>query len=168
MNPKIRRAIAALFAVLALPVQAQARLTLQEALQLATARSQQLVAFDAAASSARETAVAAGQLPDPVLKAGIDNLPVNGPDRFSLTNDFMTMRRVGVMQELTSADKRRLRTERAERDVQRIRAERDEALANIQRETALAWIERRYTAATLELLQTQGRETRLQIEGAEA
>jgi hypothetical protein len=41
------------------------------------------VAQDATASAARDMAVAAGQRPDPVLKLGINNLPVNGPDRFS-------------------------------------------------------------------------------------
>ena len=31
-----------------------------------------------------EAAVKAGQLPDPMLKAGIDNLPVNGGQRFTV------------------------------------------------------------------------------------
>ena len=38
-------------------------------------------------------------------------LPVTRADRFSLTSDFMTMRRIGVMQEFTGAEKRRLRAE---------------------------------------------------------
>ena len=63
-------------------------------------------ASDAAARGAREMAVAAGQLPDPVLRAGVDNLPVNGPDAWSLDRDFMTMRRIGVMQEYVSSAKR--------------------------------------------------------------
>src|SRR5213594_2741353 len=50
-----------------------------------------------AVAAAREMAVAAAQLPDPMLKFGIDNLPINGPDRFSVARDFMTMRRIGVM-----------------------------------------------------------------------
>jgi hypothetical protein len=57
-------------------------------------------------------AAAAGQLPDPVLKFGVENLPVNGPDRLSLSRDFMTMRRIGLSQELPSAQKRQLRSER--------------------------------------------------------
>ena len=83
-----------------------APLTLDDALRLAQERSRQLPAQDASATAARHMAVAAGQRPDPVLKAGITNLPVNGQDRFSLTNDFMTMRSVGVMQEFTRKDKR--------------------------------------------------------------
>ena len=41
-------------------------------------------------------AIAAGQLPDPVLKFGVDNLPLSGPDRLSLSRDFMTMRRIDI------------------------------------------------------------------------
>src|SRR5437899_12229743 len=82
-----------------------APLSLDDALRLAQERSRQLPAQDASATAARQMAVAAGQRPDPTLKAGISNLPVNGPDRFSLTNDFVTMRSVGVMQEFTRKGK---------------------------------------------------------------
>src|SRR4029079_17672321 len=82
-------------------------LTLDRALELARARSQAVVAQDSAAAAARELAVAAGQLPDPPLTVGINSLPVTGPDRFSLTDDFMTMRSIGVMQEFTREGKRK-------------------------------------------------------------
>src|SRR5947199_293914 len=74
-----------------LPAHAQT-LTLEEAQRRAVERSRQLAAQDSAVRSSRELAVAAGQLPDPVLKAGIDNLPVSGADQFSVSRDFMTMR----------------------------------------------------------------------------
>ncbi len=144
----------------------QAALTLPEAQRIALSRSQLITAQDAAAQAAREMAVAAGRLPDPVLKLGVENLPVTGPDRLSLSRDFMTMRRVGVMQELPRSDKRRLKVERVERDIQRIRAERSQAVATVQRETALAWIDRYYSQATLELLRKQFAETQLQEQGA--
>lgn len=149
------------------PVWSQSALALAEAQQLAVNRSRQLTASDAAAASVRELTVAAGQLPDPVLKLGLDNVPVSGPDRLSLTRDFMTMRRIGVMQEFTGADKRRLRGERLGRDLTRIQAERALAIAVIRRDTALAWLDRFYAQALVALLQTQVAETRLQIEGAE-
>lgn len=120
---------AACLLALAAPAWAQAPLSLQEAQRIAVARSQQLAAQDAAAASVREMSVAAGQLPDPVLKVGVQNLPVSGPDRFSLTRDFMTMRSIGVMQEITRSDKRRLRVERAQREGERIQAERVETTA---------------------------------------
>ena len=91
---------------LAAPALAADALTLAEAQRLAVERSRQITAQDAAVTASREMAVAAGQLPDPVLKIGVDNLPVSGPDRGSLTADFMTMRRIGVTQEITRSDKR--------------------------------------------------------------
>lgn len=142
-------------------------LTLIEAQRIAAGRSQQLVAQGALTAAAREQAVAAGQLPDPVLKFGIDNLPADGADRGSLTRDFMTMRRIGVMQEITRSEKRQLRSERFERDAQRAQAQRQLTLANLRRDTALAWLDRYYTQAMRELVQQQLEETRLQIQAAD-
>jgi outer membrane protein TolC len=142
-------------------------LTLAEAVGLAVARSEQLAANAAAASAGRRMAQAAGQLPDPVLKLGIDNLPVNGPDRFSLTNDFMTMRRIGLMQEVPGLDKRRLRAQRAAQDVLRLQAQGAMLAINARRETALAWIDRSYALQVRELLFKQLEETRLQVEAAQ-
>ena len=79
------------------PLEAQEPLTLGEAVRLAAERSQQLAAQDAAALAAREMAVAAGEPADLVLAFGLDNVPVNGADAWSLTNDFMTMRSIGVV-----------------------------------------------------------------------
>ena len=120
---KTRKGFAALAlaAAVALPQTGftQSALTLAEAQRIAVERSRQLAAQDASITAAREMAVAAGQLPDPVLRLGIDNLPIDGADRFSVGRDFMTMRRIGVMQEFTRDDKRRLRTARGERDADR-------------------------------------------------
>src|SRR5581483_10717283 len=88
-------------------------LSLAEALRLAQSESRQLAAQEAAVTAAREMSVSAGQMPDPVLRLGVDNLPVTGDDRFSTTADFMTMRRIGVMQEIPREEKRRLRTSAA-------------------------------------------------------
>jgi outer membrane protein TolC len=143
-------------------------LTLEQALRLAGERSRQLVADDAAASAARDMAVAAGQLPDPVLKAGIQNLPIDTADAFSLTRDFMTMRSIGVMQELTRDAKRKARAARYEREAQTAEASRTLALANLQRDTALAWLERYYQERLRDLLVSQRDETRLSIDAADA
>lgn len=168
-SSQIRRRLvaASFFALQAAAALAQQGLTLPEAQRIALARSNQLTAQDAAAIAVREMAAAAGRLPDPVLKLGVDNLPINGPDRLNLSRDFMTMRRIGIMQELPRAEKRQLKVERLLRDAQRIKAERELAVATIQRDTALAWIERHYTEAMLELLGQQVQETQLQGQGAE-
>jgi outer membrane protein TolC len=159
--------VPAALALAALSAQA-APLTLDDALRLAQERSRQLPAQDAAATAARERAVAAGQRPDPVLKFGVDNLPINGPDAGSLTRDFMTMRTIGVTQEFTREDKRQARATRYEREAETAHASRELTLANLQRDTALAWLDRFYQERMRDLLITQREEARLQVESAEA
>jgi outer membrane protein TolC len=167
--PRRCAAMLALCAALAgLPAHAQQALSLEDALRLAQERSRQLPAQDSAVVAAREMAVAAGQLPDPTLKAGINNLPINGADRFSLTRDFMTMRSVGVMQEFTRDDKRKARAARFDREADVAEAGRAVALANLRRDTAMAWLDRHYQERMRELLQVQRAEAALQIEAAEA
>jgi outer membrane protein TolC len=146
---------------------AQATLGLAEAQRLAVARSQQLAAQDSMIASAREMAVAAGQLPDPVLKLGVDNVPVNGADRFSLGTDFMTMRRVGVMQEITRGDKRRLKAERYEREASLAATEKAATTAEVQKATALAWLDRYYLERLRAAVAAQADETKLEIEAAD-
>ena len=144
-----------------------ATLSLNEAQRLAVTRSQQLAAQDSMVTSAREMAVAAGQLPDPVLKLGVDNVPVNGADRFSIGTDFMTMRRIGVMQEFIRDDKRKLKAERYEREANRAVTEKAAATAEVQKFTALAWLDRYYLERMRAAVAAQADETKLEIEAAE-
>jgi outer membrane protein TolC len=161
-------ALALCVGAVGLTAHAQPSLTLDEALRLAQDRSRQLPAQDSAAAAAREMALAAGQLPDPTLKAGVSNLPINGADRFSLTRDFMTMRSIGVMQEFTRDEKRKARAARFDREAEAAEAGRAAALASLRRDTAMAWLDRHYQERMRELLQVQRAETALQIEAAEA
>lgn len=154
--------------MVALEAYAQQALSLDQALQLAQDRSHQIVAQDAVARSSREMAVAAGQLPDPVLKAGINNLPLNGEDRFSVTRDFMSMRSVGVMQEITRGDKLKARSARFNREAEVAESNRAVALTNLRRDTAMAWLDRYYQERMLDILRTQRAEAGLQIEAADA
>jgi outer membrane protein TolC len=156
----------AALALVAVSAQAQP-LSLQDAQRRALERSRQLAAQDSAVVASREMAVAAGQLPDPVLKLGVDNLPVNGPDQFSTTRDFMTMRRIGVMQELTRGEKRELRAQRFDREAEKAVAEKAGAIAAIQRNTALAWLERYYAEAMAAVIAEQAEQVRLEITAAE-
>ena len=165
--PIFRASVFALVAAAAVPSWAADPLSLEEALRIAVSRSPQLQAQQALVSAARGQAVAAGQLPDPVLKLGIDNLPVDGPDRGSLTRDFMTMRRIGVMQEIPRAEKRQIRAEKFELEAERVQAQRQQTLADVQRGTALAWLDRYYAQAQRQLLLQQLDETRLQEQAAD-
>ena len=161
-------AIALSFAVLTAPLSqaAEPSLTLAEALRLAATDSRQLVAQDAAVTAASEMAVSAGERPDPVLKLGIDNLPVDGPGRLRIGADFMTMRRIGVMQEFTRSDKLDLRRQRGESEAERERVAKQSILANLQRDTALAWIDRYFADRQRALLDEQIGEARLAVDGA--
>ena len=147
---------------------AGAPLTLAEAQSLAVARSPQIAGLGYAASAAREMAVAAGQLPDPTLKVGVQNLPVTGPDAFSVSADFMTMRSVGVMQELTARDKRELRARHSDLEAEKSLAERSLSVANVQRDAALAWLDRHYAEATRAAIDEQAGEARRQVDAAES
>ena len=168
IDPRTARAVIGVLLALATSATgAETSLSLAQAQGLAIQGSRQLPAQDFAITASRELAVAAGQLPDPVLKLGVDNLPSNGPDRFSATNDFMTMRRIGVMQEFTRADKRQLRTDRFEREAEKTRAEKDMTTAAIERATALAWLDRYYAEAMATALAEQGAQAKLELQAAE-
>src|SRR5467141_3795769 len=116
-------------------------LPLAEALKIGETISPRLAAQGAALAAATELVPRARELPDPKLRIGVDNLPVNGADRFRYDSDFMTMRKIGVMQDFPNGEKRRLRGERAalERDVET--ANFDAQRAGLRREIALAWLE---------------------------
>jgi outer membrane protein TolC len=146
---------------------AEVPLTLAEAQRWAVERSRQISAQDAAVAASREMAVAAGRLPDPVLQLGIDNLPIDGPDQFSVTRDFMTMRRIGVMQEFTRSEKRHLRAQRFEREAEKSLAEKTATVASIQRDTALAWLDRYYAETMAAVIAQQAKEVKLEIVAVE-
>ncbi|SPA34238.1 Outer membrane silver efflux protein [Cupriavidus taiwanensis] len=143
-------------------------LSLQEALALAAARSADAETSRSAVQSAIEMAVAGRQMPDPVLKVGVNNVPANGPDRFSLGTDSMTMRSISLMQEFTRPAKRQARAERFEAEASSAEAQRMVALANVQRGTATAWLERWYAERAHELLAEQAQSIKLLIDAAQA
>ncbi len=161
---------AVLGALLAFPLSASAQdiLTLTDAQRLAVERSRQLAGQDAAVAADRNLAVSAAQNPDPVLSIGIDNLPVTGADQFSVGNDFMTQRSIGVTQEFTRGDKKRLRGEHYQREADKTIAEKAEATLIIRRDTALAWLDRYYAEASAELIGEQIRQAQGEIEAAQS
>lgn len=145
-----------------------ASLSFLEAQQVALSQSRQLVAQDAAITSAREMAVAAGERPDPMLNIGIDNLPVNGSDRFSITRDFMTMRKIGVAQELTRGDKLDLRRQRQEREAEIAAAGKALVRSEVLRGAGKAWLTSYFLSQQRVLLQEQLQQARQQLVASEA
>lgn len=150
MLTRLLPAAAALAALLP-PLASAAPLTLAQALDVAVQRSESVRAARAGVSGATEAARAAGQLPDPMLSVGIENLPVTGPDRLRTTADSMTMKRVGVSQEWVSSDKRALRQAAASAQAGREAALGEVASADTRLQTALAYLDAYYAAQALQL-----------------
>jgi outer membrane protein TolC len=131
----------------------ESALTLDAALQSATDRSASMQAAQSSVRASSQAAIRAGQLPDPTLKAGVDNLPINGSQGFTIGQDFMTMRRIGIEQEWVSPEKRRLRTELANQEVDRERAGYLAQLVNVREQTASSWLNAAYAKKALSLQQ---------------
>jgi outer membrane protein TolC len=127
-------------------------LGLAEALAISEQRSAKLAAQSAAISAATEQVGRSSALPDPKLRVGVDNLPVSGPDAYSLTSDFMTMKRIGVMQEVPNSDKRKARGERAAREQALESVSLDAQRAQLRQDTAVSWLELHYAERTRDAL----------------
>ncbi|GAB2903825.1 TolC family protein [Uliginosibacterium flavum] len=154
--------------LLASPLLAAEPLSLNEARRLAENHAPQIAASRAQEAAAREMAVAAGQLPDPVLKLGVNNVPVAGEMAWSLVQEGMTMRQVGLMQEFTRGDKRQARADKASREGDLARISQRQILADTRRDATLAWLDVAYQESMRSLLEQQVAELRLQQQAAEA
>jgi outer membrane protein TolC len=128
-------------------------LSLAEAVRLAEDDSPAVAARKSAVESAEDAVGPAGALPDPQLVAGIDNLPVTTGDAFNVTRDFMTMRKIGVMQDFPQREKRRARTDRAQATAERERALLTTEQLSVREAVARAWIARASVEHRLQLLQ---------------
>lgn len=133
-------------------------LTFAEALGRAGAEAPSVLARRADTEAARLLIKPAGELPDPQLALGVQNLPVTGPDRLELNRDFMTMQSVGVMQEVPNGEKREARVLKATADAGTARAALDVARLEARLEAARWWIEAYYGLEELRVLETVLRE----------
>jgi outer membrane protein TolC len=136
----------------------------EEAVRSAEHRSARLVAQEAAVGAASEQASRAAELPDPKLKLGLDNVPVSSPDAFSLTRDFMTMRRIGYSQEMPNAKKRQARSQRATREQAVEAATLAAQRAQVRQDAALGWLEVYYAQRSLSTLEALREAYRLEAE----
>lgn len=143
-------------------------LTLEAAVERALETAPQVGARTANLEAMQALTVSAGRLPDPELVVGVDNLPVNGSDAYSTTRDFMTMRKVGVMQQFPAPTKRRLQRQLAGAEAGVAEAELLGSRLAIAREVAQAWIRRSTAEATLNDLRVLQPEVELQATVARA
>lgn len=153
-----RMALAMLLAGLSSSVHA---LTFDEALRLAETHAPQLKASEESLAAARSLQIPAGALPDPRLVLGVDNLPIEGADRYSLSRDAMTMQRIGLMQEFPNAARREARVAAARGQVALSEAEARIARLTVLRETAVAWIARQSVERQLARIDDLAEENRL-------
>lgn len=142
-------------------------LTLAEAARLAVERQPMLEAQAAAVRAARENAIASAQLPDPELRLGVRDVPVNSEDRYSLSRDSDTQIMVGVMQEFPAAASRRLRGAMGTREAEMAEQELTATRLMIRRDAGLAWIEAWKPDRALALTQEAVRQAELQVRAVE-
>ena len=143
-------------------------LSLDEALRAADAHSPRLAAQRHMLSSTEAQVGRAGELPDPKLRLGIENLPVTGPDAWRYGRDSMTMAQIGLAQEFPNSAKRAALNQRAERlrDVENasLAAQR----AALHRDVALAWLEVHFAERVKAALERQARQLQLHSETVSA
>jgi cobalt-zinc-cadmium efflux system outer membrane protein len=111
----------------------------EHAIEIALASAPLLQAQRAAVESAREKSISAGRLPDPELLMGVDNLPIAGEDAYSFDRDFMTMRKIGVMQSFPNSRKRSVERERAQAVVGFAEQRTHQTQLEVARSTSQAW-----------------------------
>ena len=114
-------------------------LTHEHAVELALANAPVLHAQLAAVESAQAQSITAGRLPDPELIVGVENLPITGNDAYSLDRDFMTMRRIGVMQSFPNSRKLSVERERAQAAVDLAQQVSHQTQLEVARSTSQAW-----------------------------
>lgn len=143
-------------------------LTFEEALRVSAQASATNQAAQASVDASSHAAARATQLPDPMLKVGIDNLPVSGPDRWRTAGDFMTMRRIGVEQQWVSSDKRQARAARAHKAVDMEQAVSLQNAATVREETGKAWFVLFYAQRAAALYRQLARAMADDLAGVEA
>ena len=141
-------------------------LTLEQAVALGIRGTPQLEAQTAAIEAAQSESIAAGRLPDPQLVLGIDNLPVTGDDAWSVERDFMTMRRIGVMQSFPNGRKRASERGKAAAAVSVAQSQAHQAKLEVAGATATAWVAAYAAELAHEKLLTLKPEVGLQAQAA--
>lgn len=115
-------------------------LAFADAVRLALAEQPRLSRLSAMAQSSRHAAVAAAQLPDPMLIGGIRDVPVTGGDAWSLRRDTDTQIIMGVEQQFTRAGKRSARSAVLSRGAEHLDAQRHLEQLTIARDAGLDWL----------------------------
>lgn len=129
-----------------------AGLTFNGAMQMAVRGAPALMANAAALDSARQAAIPAGELPDPRLTLGVENLPIEGDSSFSFSGEPMAMRRIAIMQEVPNSAKREARVAVAQGRAELAAAETAVTRQMVLSQASVAWIARKTAERQLALI----------------
>jgi cobalt-zinc-cadmium efflux system outer membrane protein len=141
----------AVAAALASPA-AAGPLTFTGALDLAARSAPSLQASALKVDAARAASRAAGRLPDPKLSVGVDNFAISGPPAGRFNADEMTMARIGVMQDVPNAARRRAQIAAGSAEIGVAETEAGLQQRNVRVATALAWIDLAFAGRRLAAL----------------
>jgi len=121
---------------------AGATLQLAEAVQIAvSARDPSIAGFESRAAALDQRAIADAQLPDPMARLAVANLPV---DSFNFTQEPMTQLQLGLRQEFPRGDTLNINGVRRHAQADEQRARKDLALRRIELAVTTAWLDRFY------------------------
>ncbi|MDI1309304.1 MAG: TolC family protein [Methylotenera sp.] len=121
--------------------ESSSRLSLDDAIQLAIQNQPLIQSLDDASAASREAAIAEGQLPDPKLKFGVINLPINHGDALRFDRDDVTMSNIGFSQDVVPRLKRDAASRKMEAEADQYHSEQLVTIRSIQRDVALAWLD---------------------------
>jgi outer membrane protein TolC len=133
-------------------------LTLIEVQRLALEEQPALRAEAATIRALREQSVAAAQLPDPRLIAGVMQIPVTGDERLSLRDDDFAALSVGIAQEFPRVEKRRLQAAALEQRAAGAELELTDLERQIERAAGWAWLEVAAAASGARILEDLAKE----------
>jgi len=143
-------------------------LSFDEALRLAEQQAPVLQARAEQVAAARHALVPAGELPDPKLLLGLQNLPLEGDQRYRLGQDGMTMQMIGLMQEVPSRAKRQAEVALASAGFSRAEGEREAQRLLVRQAVAQAWLLLHGVERKRRLLDALGEENRLLARSVDA
>jgi outer membrane protein TolC len=136
-------------------------LTLDTALKLAEQYAPTLRANSAQIEGAENMVSASGILPNPKLFVGLENYPVSGDAAWSVTQDGMTMQKIGVMQDFPNRAKRQAEVELAKAELGSVTAQTEILRIELRQKVASAWFKRFYLERKLALYDELFSENRL-------
>lgn len=123
---------------------AEQTLRLEEAVEIAvTVEDPAYARFEARASAQEDRAVSDSQLPDPMLRTTLANVPT---DSFALDQEPMTQIQVGLRQEIPRGSTLRINRERREGEAEIERMRRAATIRKVELAVRLAWFDKFYAS----------------------